>query len=165
MAKESRKRAKPGSRRTGSESDVRFQAIVDNVLDGIPCKTQSRSDHSFHFIKVGEHLPLLFLVLHILCAKAQTRDRRSQIMCYCGHHLSSVLDEAADAILHIVEGPRSSPHLARAGLQQAWRVHIDAEPFCGAGKRVQGRDQPAHSPHREADHAQQHDRHGQDEPH
>ena len=80
------------------------------------------------------------------------RDRRD--------HAGAVVDEAAQAELHVVEGADRLAHVARAALGERRHRHVDAEALRRLGQRAERRRQAVQDPDGKRDDG--HD-HGADE--
>ena len=76
------------------------------------------------------------------------RDRRQQAR--------AVLDQTAQARLHVVEGARGLPGLDGAGFGQRRGIHIVAKPL---GRRRQRGKRSGHAPHGPHGHGENDDRH------
>ncbi len=124
---------------------------------------KGRFDHALHVVEVGQHLVALLLVLDELGAQPQAGDRRAQVVRDGRQHLRAVLDEAANALLHLVEGARGPAHLHRSRLAQRWRIDVHAQALRGSGEDAKRLVEVMDDDHREDQHGAQHDRHGQHE--
>ena len=74
------------------------------------------------------------IVLDEFGPQPQTGDRGAQIVADCRQHLSSIVDEAADAAAHRVEGAGHGHHLLRPVPGQRHEVHARAEGIGGLGE-------------------------------
>ena len=100
---------------------------------------EDRVEHRAHRVDLAGHFLSLLRALADLEAQFQTGQRGAQIMRDRGQHLHAVVVEAAQALLHPVEGIDRDLQLARPLRRQQRRVAAGAELLDGAcqlGQRV-----------------------------
>ena len=151
--------------------------IVDNALQEsgevrlppglaralIAGELQRGADHGVHLGDGGQHLVPLLRILDGFGPQPQQRQRRAQIVRDGRQQARPVLDQAAQARLHGVEGTGRLPRLDGAGLRQRRSVDIMAEPFGGRCQRGKGCGHAADGPHGHGENDDRHDTHGQQE--
>ena len=91
------------------------------------------------------------------------RQRRAQIVRDGRQQARAVLDQTAQARLHVVEGTGRLPGLDGAGFGQRRGVDIVAEPFGGRCQRGKGCGHAADGPHGHGENDDCHDAHGKQE--
>ena len=139
----------------GKQVDI-LARLPGRIVTG---EAQGRGDHILHLLEIDEHFALLFLVLDKLGAQAQARNRCAQVVGYGRDHLRAVLDEAADAVLHLVEGADGVAHLPGPGFGEGRGVHVQPQAFGGARKAGEGGAHARDDEDRKKDDAEDHHAH------
>ena len=110
-----------GHRRAGVRSvfaDAFDQGVeVDErarlVLGVVSREGEDRAEHRAHRVEFGDHFLLLLRVFADFEAQLKAGERGAKIVRHRGEHLHAVVVEAAQALLHTVEGIDRDLQLAR----------------------------------------------------
>ena len=91
--------------------------------------------HARHLVDVVLHrLDFRRLLLDQRELQLEAREHRAQVVADAGEHRRALLDGALDARLHLDEGLRRAPHLARAARAEIRHFAALAEAFGGVGQ-------------------------------
>ena len=124
---------------------------------------QRGADHGIHLGDRGQHLVPLLRILDGFGPQPQQRQRRAQIVRDGRQQARAVLDQAAQARLHVVEGAGRLPRLGGSGFGQRRCVDVMAEPFGGRCQRGKGCGHAPDGPHGHGQNDDCHDAHGKQE--
>ena len=94
-------------------------------------ESERRFGHLLHLIDRAQHLLAHLAVADEFGAQPQRSDRGTQIMADGGQHAGAIGDEAAQALLHAVEGLRGVADVLRPGFRQRLRRLAAAQRFGG----------------------------------
>jgi hypothetical protein len=133
--------------RTHQGSEVHVLARLAGAV--VPSEGQGLVEHGRHGVEIGDRLALLLGVVDQLGAQPQTGEYRAQIVGDGSEHARAVVDEALDALLHLIERPCRLEDLARPGLGHRRGIYIGAKSACGLGEATERHGHPPRRPDRE----------------
>jgi hypothetical protein len=132
--------------RAYQSGEIHVLARLDGAV--VAREGQRLVEHGRHGVQIGDRLPLLLGVVDQLGAQPQTGQQRAQIVCDGREHARAVIDQALNALLHLVEGLCRLNDLARPRLGHGRGAHVGAEPARGLGEAAERYGHPPGRPDR-----------------